>query len=282
MKRVYQVIWVSIFFLFSTAYAYDQLPGDTYFLVDAPARVPALSSPIEQLTSLMKGVSSDIDLLNWVQYNSKPPKPAEKYVRKHHFGTWIDFPNDETCLKTRALVLERDSKAPVKFYADHPCVVASGKWFDPYTNQTYLSAKEVEIEHVVPLKNAYISGAYRWAWKTRCAYFNFLENPTHLIPIEGQTNRDKSDQSVEQWLPPNQRYHCQYIANWLRVKTIWNLMMSEEETSAIESLISRYHCSADLFKMTTKELKAHRAAIKDIAAECPDSPPVVEETRSLN
>lgn len=241
--------------IFSWTLAADQLPGNKFFLVDDS--------------------KASINLLQWKQFNKKPPLPPEKYVRQKHFGVWIDFPNDHTCLTTRGLVLERESKTPIQVYPKDPCFVAQGSWFDPYTDHFYSKATEVEIDHVVPLKNAYISGAFRWPWKIRCAYFNFLGNRTHLIPIESSVNRDKSDKSIEQWLPPNQKYYCQYVSNWLRNKAIWNLMMSENEVRAIIQIVKSFRCDPNLYQMGHDELLNQRNSIREIANLCPDSPPEV-------
>lgn len=249
-------IWVLVCLLLSSlSQAADQLPGNKVFLID--------ENPQGQ----------NINLLAWLQFNQKPPTPSQPYVREHHFGVWVDFKGDESCLNTRAMVLVRDSSTQPKMSPSNPCVVASGTWFDPYTNRNYTQANQVEIDHVVPLKNAYISGAYKWPWRMRCSYFNYVGNRFHLMPVESSTNRNKSDKSVEEWLPPNRKFHCEYVANWLRIKAIWRLMMSEQEVQGVFGIINGAGCDKQMFTMPAAELGRQRKIATDIGNACPANPP---------
>ena len=159
----------------SLAFAYNQLPGDKYFLVSE------------------NSTRGEVDLLRWSEIDEAAPAPAEKYNRLHDFGAWQDFAGDNTCFDTRALVLQRDSLAPLTLSSK--CYIASGLWHDPYTDADYSSAKEIEIDHVVPLKNAYISGASEWTWPRRCAYLNFMGNNFHLLAVQGKANEAKLDKA---------------------------------------------------------------------------------------
>ena len=256
----------------SWAFAADQLPGDKYFVINevqqSPLMTVAYSSPSEE--------TAEMDLLSWNEFKTSPPKPKEKYDRKKHFGIWLDLLDDNTCFTTRGLVLVRDSKVPVRTKVDKPCRVISGEWFDPYTDQVYVKAWHVEVDHVVPLKNAYISGADKWSWKRRCAYFNYMGNKFHLMPIETVTNREKSDRSVEEWTPPNKKYQCQYVANWLKIKAIWSLRMSENEVNGINNVIKTHNCDPKMFQMKAAELAEQRQLIQEVANSCPGTPPAGE------
>ena len=80
---------------------------------------------------------------------------------RDEFGGWIDVDND--CQNTRAEILIDNSKEEVFFRSFNNCVVDSGYWYDPYTDRHYSLAEDVQIDHFVPLKNAYISGAHEWS-----------------------------------------------------------------------------------------------------------------------
>lgn len=244
-------IFLVVDLFFSMVLAADHLPGESYFYI--------------------KETTGDVYLLSWKKQNSHPPKPNEKYDRKKHFGVWLDFPHDNTCLTTRGLVLERDTLGPIKVYENKPCFISEGLWYDPYTDAYYDDAKEIEIDHVVPLKQAYIAGAHSWTWKQRCSYFNFLGNRNHLIPIEGKVNSAKLDNGPEEWMPPNVDYHCQYLSNWLRVKAIWKLMLSEIETKTISTINQSLTCDPKLFILYSEELKDLRSKADITAEDCLDA-----------
>jgi len=237
----------------SAAFALNQLPGNKYFTVTE------------------NGTRGEVNLLTWTETDEAAPAPTEKYNRLHDFGAWQDFPGDNTCFDTRALVLQRDSEAPLTLSSK--CYIASGLWHDPYTDADYTSAKDIEIDHVVPLKNAYISGASEWTWARRCAYGNFLGNNFHLLAVQGKANESKLDKSPDRWMPPAQNFQCQYIADWLHVKAIWQLRMSEDEVTGIKKIASDMNCSPDMFKTTEEDLLAQRQIIDKTAAQCPANPP---------
>jgi hypothetical protein len=172
------------------------------------------------------------------------------------------------------LVLQRDTLDVLKVYDEHPCTVEAGLWHDFYTDEDYTDAKQIEIDHVVPLKNAYLSGAYEWPWSKRCAYFNFLGNPYHLVPIEEHANTAKLDRGPEKWMPPNKGYSCQYLSNWMRVKTIWGLRLSQPEGEFIRQQVSALQCDAGLFRMSKAELNQQRNYAEHVGNDlCPDHAP---------
>jgi hypothetical protein len=53
----------------------------------------------------------------------------------------------------RETVLQRDGK-DVK--TDDECKATSGTWYSPYDGRTLKKAEDVDIDHMVPLKNAWI------------------------------------------------------------------------------------------------------------------------------
>jgi hypothetical protein len=141
--------------------------------------------------------------------------------------------------------------------------VKSGTWDDPYTGRTYTSADDIQIDHFVPLKNAYMSGADKWTKKQRCLYANFMGNKFHLLSVFGKENMKKSDRGPEGYMPPNNSYQCQYVAQWLKVKMIWNLGLTPPEKAAIENLAQSNHCTATELAYTQNDLDKQRRFIAD-------------------
>ncbi|ASD63886.1 HNH endonuclease family protein [Bdellovibrio bacteriovorus] len=202
-----------------------------------------------------------INLLKWTLHEEAPPAPEEKYMRKLHFGRWINDPTDDTCMNTRAKVLVRDSNQEVTYRGNRQCVVDAGHWNDPYAGKEVVVAKEIQIDHMVPLKNAYISGAWQWDYKTRCLYANYMGYKNHLIAADASANMSKGDRAPDKYLPSNLAYRCQYVRDWLAVKLIWKLNMTMDEVQAIHDVVTNYGCKASDFKFSKAELESQREYI---------------------
>ena len=48
-----------------------------------------------------------------------------------------------------------------------PQIVKSGFWLDPYSGKFFSKASKLDIDHIVPLKNAYEFGAEIWSKKSK-------------------------------------------------------------------------------------------------------------------
>ena len=138
------------------------------------------------------------------------------------WGGWIDEDGDG--LNTRHEVLAEESL--IKPVISNNKVI-SGKWFDKYTGKYFTNPSDLDIDHLVPLKNAYISGASNWSKKKKNRYYNYLKYDNHLIAVSKSANRNKSDKSPVDWLPPNKDYQCEYVREWFKIKTDWGLTIEE-------------------------------------------------------
>ena len=141
---------------------------------------------------------------------------------REDWGNWIDEDGDG--LNTRHEVLAEESL--IKPVISNNKVV-SGKWFDKYTGKYFTNPSDLDIDHLVPLKNAYISGASNWSKKKKNRYYNYLKYDNHLIAVSKSANRNKSDKSPVDWLPPNEEYQCEYVREWFKIKTAWGLTIEE-------------------------------------------------------
>lgn len=204
-----------------------------------------------------------VNLLRWTLHNEERPLPEESYMRKIHFGRWINDPTDDTCMNTRAKVLVRDSEEEVTYRNDRKCTVANGKWLDPYSNQDFFTAREIQIDHMVPLKNAYMAGAWRWDFKTRCLYANYMGHRHHLVPSSVHENTSKGDRAPDKYLPSDFSYRCEYVKNWLTIKLIWNLNMTKGEVQAIYDVVTNYNCPMSDFQVSESDLDEQRQVINE-------------------
>ncbi|WII73658.1 HNH endonuclease family protein [Bdellovibrio sp. 22V] len=202
------------------------------------------------------------NLLDFEHHAEKYGDVNEPYNRQKHFGGWINDRRDDTCLNTRGKVLVRDSSVDVTMNTNG-CSVRAGRWDDPYSGREYTQAADIQIDHYVALKNAYISGAYKWDRAKRCLYANYLGNNFHLLAVYGKENNSKSDKTPEGWMPSNKSYHCQYLAQWLKVKMIWSLGLTPPEKDAVVELVQQNHCDLSQMKYSAQELDEQRRFIAD-------------------
>ncbi len=147
---------------------------------------------------------------------------------RHSYGGWIDADGD--CLNTRHEVLQAESLIPARIIA---CKVVRGLWYDLFTGETFTNPKALDVDHVVPLKEAEVSGAENWSSVRKRLYANDLTNPGHLMAVKSSVNRSKGSRDLAEWLPPNASFHCAYVKMWKAIKGRWGLSMdkAEQETA---------------------------------------------------
>jgi len=133
-------------------------------------------------------------------------------------------------------VLIRASEAPVSFTQPTECTVKTGRWTDPWSGAVTTVAHDFQIDHTVPLANAWHSGAWSWTQAQRVAYANDFNDTDHLVPILTSENETKGDRGPDEWRPPNQRAWCRYALAWDRIKAKWHLNATPTEWNAITSM----------------------------------------------
>lgn len=162
------------------------------------------------------------------------PEMRRGYVREE-WPHWLTI--GSKCLNTREQVLIRDSAEPAQL-SPNGCSVVSGVWHDPYTGETFTNPRQVDIDHRVPLEEAYGSGGHDWPREKRAAYANDLTDPLTLVTVSAAANRAKGSKGPEEWLPPRQEYICAYVADWIAVKARWQLTMDERERVTVGNIVA--------------------------------------------
>jgi Protein of unknown function (DUF1524) len=116
------------------------------------------------------------------------------------------------------------------------CNVLSGRWLSVYDNKWYDSPSMIDVDHMVPLANAWRSGADRWTDKARGDFANDLVRP-QLVAVSATTNRAKGDQDPSRWRPGNRDYWCIYAQNWIAVKHYWKLTVTTAEKTTLADML---------------------------------------------
>ena len=138
-----------------------------------------------------------------------------------------------TC-NTRETVLKRDGSNVV---VDGSCAATSGSWYSPYDGATWTASSDVDIDHVVPLAEAWRSGASSWTTSKRESFANDLDHP-QLIAVTDNVNQSKGDQDPSTWQPPLASYDCTYAKMWIRVKHQWALKLQSAEKSSLQTMLN--------------------------------------------
>lgn len=160
-----------------------------------------------------------------------------RYHRKQ-WQHWID--EDRDCKNTRQELLISRSLEQVTLNSKN-CVVLRGKWRDYYYNEILTTAREIDVDHLVPLKHAHDSGGEDW---TRERKKQFANDPENLVLTNKKYNRMKGSKGIAHWLPVNPDYACKYVADWIKVKKKYQLFLRTEEKETIQMLKEK--CTQDL------------------------------------
>ena len=180
----------------------------------APTGIPSTATAQSYLTALTVAAEAN----------------ASTYDREL-FPHWITISG--TC-NTRETVLKRDGSNVVTSSA---CAATSGSWRSPYDGATWTAASDVDIDHVVPLAEAWRSGASAWTTSKRQSFANDLTRP-QLIAVTDNVNQAKGDQDPSTWQPSVSSYRCTYAKMWIAVKHHWALKVQSSEKTALQTMLN--------------------------------------------
>ncbi|MEU6098105.1 HNH endonuclease family protein [Streptomyces sp. NPDC047079] len=188
-------------------------------LFNGPAASAALPTPVSGATARSYLASLTVATENRTGYS------------RDLFPTWNTISG--TC-NTREYILKRDGSNVV---TDSSCAATSGSWYSPYDGATWYAASDVDIDHLVPLAEAWDSGASRWTTSQRQAFANDITRP-QLLAVTDNVNQAKGDQDPATWMPSRTAYRCTYVRAWVQVKYYYNLSVDSAEKSALQSYLA--------------------------------------------
>ncbi|GAA4694235.1 HNH endonuclease family protein [Streptomyces youssoufiensis] len=150
------------------------------------------------------------------------------------FRHWVDADRDGC--NTRAEVLIEEATTPPR--VEGRCTLTGGTWHSYYDKKDHDQAGALDIDHMVPLAEAWDSGASQWTPKQRQDYANDLGDARALVAVTAAENRAKGDRDPAEWEPSDDEADCRYLADWVAVKTRWGLSADNAEIDALEGLAS--------------------------------------------
>lgn len=158
------------------------------------------------------------------------------------FPHWVDADGDRC--NSRQEVLIAEAFRPPEVDAD--CRLTGGEWYSYYDDAYWTVPTDLDIDHMVPLAEAWDSGARDWDTARRRAYANDLGDDRPLVAVTDNVNQAKADRDPAEWQPVQEK--CRYAQEWVAVKLRWRLTVDEAE----------------------------KAALTDLAGGCPNAPIVVQ------
>ncbi|GLP66775.1 MULTISPECIES: HNH endonuclease family protein [unclassified Streptomyces] len=188
-------------------------------VLNGPTASAALPTPVSAATARTYLASLTVATENRTGYS------------RDLFPTWITISG--TC-NTREYILKRDGSNVV---TDSACAATSGSWYSPYDGATWTAASDVDIDHLVPLAEAWDSGASAWTTARRQSFANDVTRP-QLLAVTDNVNQSKGDQDPATWMPSLTSYRCTYVRAWVQVKYYYDLSVDSAEKSALTSYLA--------------------------------------------
>jgi hypothetical protein len=171
-----------------------------------------------------------------LQINDNPVSTAG--YRRELFPTWLDFDNDGC--DTRQEVLGEEAQGPAQrgSYDGRCAAIIAGRWTSIYDGIQATDPGDLDVDHLIPLAEAWRSGAHAWDAERRARFANHLDDPDHLIAVTASSNRSKGDRPPNEWRPPERASWCRYATAWIRVKITWGLTATTAERDALGQMLA--------------------------------------------
>jgi hypothetical protein len=192
--------------------------------------VLTIATPLDVKRALPNPVDASTARGFLAQLTVEAESNSPPYDRKL-FPHWIRISG--SC-DTRETVLKRDGTDVV---TSSSCAATSGTWVSPYDDVTTTVPTDLDIDHLVPLREAWVSGARSWTTSQRQALANDLVRP-QLVAVTDNLNQAKGDKDPARWMPPLASFRCTYVQAWVTVKNFYNLTVDPAEKSALEGFLA--------------------------------------------
>ena len=199
------------------------------------------------------------------------PDPGVPAYDRDHFAGWLD--SDGDCVNTRHEILQVEA---VNFSMNaEGCAVNSGEWFDPYTNRTFTNPRDLDVDHVVALADAWVSGAWTWADELLDRFSNELGN---LNAIAAGENRSKSARGPSEYSPTAPEARCDYLVQYATVKIRWGLSITPQDFAVVTTGLTG--CEVGVIPDASPVVSVAPSAAPDVPVA--EVPPTTNTTPAAN
>jgi Protein of unknown function (DUF1524) len=212
-----------------------EAPGAPQGATARPVPAKPRQAPTPGAAEDAKASAAALAVLPSIPAKGRAPKTG--YERELFGHAWKDV--DRNGCDTRNDTLRRDLSAVQLKPGTGDCVVLSGTLADPYTGKTVAfvrgHSRNVDIDHLVPLSDAWQKGAQAWDQGKREQLAN---DPANLAAASASANRSKGDGDLATWLPPNRAHWCTYAAEIVTVKARYGLWMTPAEHERARQILT--------------------------------------------
>lgn len=170
--------------------------------------------------------TTTINGVTMTQLHVQPDGSLAGYSRAQFGAGWGTGPDG---CDTRIDVLIVDGTS----VAHRGCTITSGRWVSLYDGVTVSDYHELDIDHIVPLADAWRTGAASWSAAQRQAFAN---DPVELVAVTAHSNRSKGDQPPPGYEPPDSADDCAYAQHWMQVKIKYGLSVNPDELHALAQM----------------------------------------------
>ncbi|NYF96988.1 GmrSD restriction endonuclease domain-containing protein [Janibacter cremeus] len=186
------------------------------------------------------GASPALGALGSLPVKGRAPKTG--YDRAQFGQAWsdaVEVDGGRNGCDTRNDVLRRDLTGITLDPSTGGCVVLTGTLQDPFTGTTISfvrgrdTSREVQIDHLVALSNAWQTGAQQLGVQQR---EDLANDPLNLLAVQGSANAQKGAGDAATWLP-RKAFRCDYAARQIAVKQRHHLWVTPPERDALTRIL---------------------------------------------
>ena len=188
--------------------------------------------PSEAIGSISENVETSASSLSTLIESLKVAEETPNGYDRGLFKHWVDADGNGCNAREEVLIAESLKKVTV----GPSCSISGGEWVSAFDLVVTTNPSNFDVDHFVPLKEAWDSGASEWDSATRESFANDLGYEMSLIAVSASSNRSKSDRDPADWLPTNAEYRCEYAVAWAQVKSRWSLSVDPKEKVALLGL----------------------------------------------